>query len=214
MPGRLTPLVNEEYYHIYNRGSEKREIFLDLWDYKRFQKTFYYYQFMNIKVKFSNFAKSDLQTLNLSPDNKLVEIISYCLMPNHFHFLLRQLQDKGISTFLSKISNSYTKYFNTKNDRVGPLLQGAFKACLINKEEYFIHLSRYIHLNPVKAGIVDKPEFYKWSSYLDYISNTKGLSTPDKVIELFPNKEGYKHFVEDQIDYDTTLVFIQQLALE
>ena len=129
MPGRITPLVNDEFYHIYNRGSEKRTIFQQPRDYKRFQQTFYYYQFPGPKLRFSNFAKEEL--FKTSFNNGMVEVICYCLMPNHFHFLIKQLKDNGISIFMSQLSNSYTKYFNTKYKRVGPLLQGAFKAVLV-----------------------------------------------------------------------------------
>ena len=142
MPGRITPLVSGEYYHIYNRGSEKRDIYTQPRDYTRFQKTFYYYQFSDPKPKFSQFKKSNLFKPLLN--EKLVEIICYCLMPNHFHFLIKQLKEKGISIFLSQLSNSYTKYFNVKYGRIGPLLQGAFKAVRIETDEQFIHVSRYI----------------------------------------------------------------------
>ena len=101
MPGRVTPLVTEEYYHIFNRGNEKRDIFTQTKDYKRFAQTFHYYQFTGPKISFSKFAKSDLSSFKPDHERKLVEIICYCSMPNHFHFLVKQLRDKGVSVFLS-----------------------------------------------------------------------------------------------------------------
>lgn len=128
MSGRSTTFANSEYYHIYNRGSDKRDIFLSKRDFTRFQRTFYYYQFLGPKPKFSNSARYKHESLRPMGDNQIVEIHCYCLMPNHFHFLIRQLKDNGISRFMSHVCNSYTKYFNIKHNRVGPLLQGAFKA--------------------------------------------------------------------------------------
>lgn len=206
MPGRMTPLVNGEFYHIYNRGSEKRSIYQQSRDYKRFQQTFYYYQFPGPKPRFSNFIKTDL--FKTPFETKIVEIICYCLMPNHFHFLVKQLKDNGISIFMSQLSNSYTKFFNTKYKRVGPLLQGAFKAVLIESQEQLIHVSRYIHLNPVVSGLTKRLDDYSWSSYLEYTQANSLFCNPNEILNLFPS-EKYKQFVEDQIDYGTTLEFIK-----
>lgn len=214
MPGRLTPLVNGEYYHVYNRGSEKRDIYLKSRDYERFLETIHYYQFIGPKPKFSQFTKANLYQFKPIQANKLVEIISYCLMPNHFHFLLRQLKDDGISIFMSQLCNSYTKYFNTKYNRIGPLLQGRFKSVLIENDEQLIHTSRYIHLNPVVSKLVARLEQYPWSSYFEYISNTKGLCSTKEVLNFFPSKEKYRKLLEDQIDYGTTLEIIKHQIID
>ena len=132
-------------------------------------KTMFYYQFMGPRPSFSKFSKSEIAPLKPLSEEKMIEIICYCLMPNHIHFLIRQLKENGISKFMGQISNSYTKYFNTKYTRVGPLLQGPFKAVLIESDEQLIHVSRYIHLNPIVSGIVKNLEDYPWSSYLEYI---------------------------------------------
>lgn len=127
MPGRTTPLVIGEFYHIFNRGNDRREIFNFPRDFNRLIKTIYYYHFSGKKIKFSLFTKSKFNFLTPIAKEKLVEIYAYCLMPNHFHLLLKQLQDGGIAKFLSQISNSYTKYFNTKYNHSGSLLQGTYK---------------------------------------------------------------------------------------
>ncbi|MBI2196617.1 transposase [Candidatus Daviesbacteria bacterium] len=212
MPGRNTPLVSGEYYHIYNRGSEKRNIYTQPRDYTKFQKTFYYYQFSGPKPKFSQFKKSNLFKPLLN--EKLVEVICYCLMPNHFHFLARQLKDKGISIFISQLSNSYTKYFNVKYGRIGPLLQGAFKAVRIETDEQLVHVTRYIHLNPVVSGLVKKPEHYKWSSYLEYIKNEPFFCMVNEVLGFFKSPEKYQEFVENQIDYASQLAVIKHHLLD
>src|SRR3989344_517839 len=116
MPTRTTPLVNEQIYHIYNRGVEKRRIFENRRTYKRFLQTINYYQYEGPKPKFSSFIKFKL--FKPDPNKKIVDIIAYCLMPNHFHLLLRQVKEGGISEFIRKVSDSYTKYYNVKYDRV------------------------------------------------------------------------------------------------
>lgn len=204
MPGRVTPFINGEIYHVYNRGSEKRDIFTRPRDYKRFKQTVYYYQYAGPKLRLSLFTISKLDTFKPDPAKKLVEILCFCFMPNHFHFMVKQLKDNGISNFISQLSNSYTKFFNTKYNRVGPLLQGAFKSVHVESEEQLIHLSRYIHLNPVVSGICKMPEDYIWSSYNEYQTNQTICST-NLVLDLFPSKEKYAEFTKDQIDYGTTL---------
>ena len=138
----------------------------------------------------------------------------FCLMPNHFHFLVKQLKENGISIFVSQLSNSYTRYFNVKYNRVGPLFQGAFKSVRIETEEQLIHVSRYIHLNPVVSGIAKRPEDYRWSSYAEYITQAPFFCSIEEVISLFKISQKYKKFVEDQIDYARTLEFIKHSLLD
>ncbi len=213
MPGRSTPLVNGQFYHIYNRGSEKRDIFSQNKDYKRFQQTLYYYQFLGPKPSFSKFAKNDLKIFQPSLDKKLVEIVCYCLMPNHFHLLIRQLKDNGISNFISQLGNSYTKYFNTKYSRVGPLLQGTFKAVLIESDEQLIHLSRYIHLNPVVSGLIKNLNIYPWSSYQEYL-NGKNICSIDEILNFFSSTQNYEQFTLDQVDYGSSLEILKHQAID
>lgn len=213
MPGRSTPLVVGEFYHIFNRGNEKQNIFLQPRDYKRFKQTFYYYQYKGPKPKFSNFAKSKLNTSS-QLGSKIVDIVCYCLMPNHFHLLVRQLSDNGISNFMSKLSNSYTKYVNTKYHRVGVLFQGTFKSVIIETDEQLIHLSRYIHLNPIVSGLTKKLGDYPWSSYEEFINSTNNFCEPKVVLDLFSTNEKYQEFVKDQIDYGTTLEIIKHQTIE
>lgn len=203
------PFVNGEYYHLFNRGSDKRPLFLQPRDYKRLQQTFYYYQFIGPKPRFSIFTKSQLSSFKPSADKKLVDIICFCLMPNHFHFLVKQLKTNGISIFMSQISNSYTKYFNTKYKRIGPLLQGSYKGVWIENDEQFIHVSRYIHLNPVVGGIAKKLDDYLWSSYHEYVNNDAHACTINDILGFFPSPKAYKKFLEDQIDYGRCLEVIK-----
>lgn len=213
MPGRLVPLLNGEIYHVYNRGCEKREIFLQPRDFKRFQPTFYYYQYLGPKISFSKLPKKKLNSFQPTPESKLVEIISFVLMPNHFHFIVKQLKENGISIFLSQLSNSYTKYFNKKINRVGPLFQGVFKSVLVESNEQLIHLSRYIHLNPVVSGLSPNLKTYKWSSYHEYIGQPV-LCLTQPVLESFSSQQKYIEFLEDHIDYATSLEQIKHQVID
>ncbi|MBI3103740.1 transposase [Candidatus Daviesbacteria bacterium] len=216
MPGRITPLATGEYYHIYNRGSEKRNIYTQQRDYARFLKVIFYYQFMGPRPSFSKFSKSEIILLKPLSQEKIIEVICYCLMPNHFHFLIRQLKENGISKFMSQISNSFTKYFNTKYNRVGPLFQGAFKAVLIESDEQLIHVSRYIHLNPIVSGLVKNLEDYRWSSYLECIKPIDTFCSTNEILGFFTpdERKRYKEFVEAQIDYGRKLEKIKHQLID
>ena len=211
MPSRTVPFVNDEYYHIFNRGVAKMPIFNNAFDYKHFINTFLYYQVDGPKPRFSFFRK---QPTTLENNVKIVDIICYCLMPNHFHFLLRQKKENGITEFVSKISNSYTKYFNVKNNRVGPLLQGEFKSVYVESNEQLLHLSRYIHLNPLIGYVVKELDSYRWSSYHEYLGLKEGICSKDEVIGQFKSTKDYERFVLDQVDYARKLDFIEHQLLD
>lgn len=212
MASRKVPLATGEYYHVFNRGVAKMRIFSNFYDYNRFLKCVLYYQIDGQKPRFSIFTP---ETHELDPSKKIVDIISYCLMPNHFHFLLKQVRDGGISEFVSRISNSYTKYFNIKNNRVGPILQGDFKAVYIESNEQLLHVSRYIHLNPLIGFVTKDIETYKWSSYLEYIGlRNDRICENNIIIDQFNTKRDYKTFVLDHVDYAKKLDQIKYLLLD
>ena len=212
MPYRIIPFVNDQFYHVYSRGVEKRTIFENRRDYSRFLKTLKYYQLAGPKPRFSKFIVN--QSFKPQSAKKIVEIVSYCLMPNHFHLLVKQLQDGGISEFFSKLSNSYTKYYNTKHTRVGPLLQGEFKAVLVESNEQFIHLSRYIHLNPIAALLVKDLKDFRWSSYEEYINNTQGICFKEEILNLFKTPQDYQQFVLDRVSYAQSLERIKHHLID
>jgi len=138
-------------------------------------------------------------------------------MPNHFHFLLRQEKDKGITKFLANFSNSYTKYFNTRHKRVGPLLQGTFKSVWVETDEQLMHLSRYIHLNPLNSHIVkeDQIDYYEWSSFPEYLKcNNQYIVDTDLILNHFKNKEDYRSFIHDYIGYQKDISKIEHLIQE
>lgn len=212
MPSRIVPFVNNEYYHLYNRGVAKMPIFNNFYDYNRFLKTMIYYSIEGPKPKFSIFTPT---TKLLDTSKKIVDFVCYCLMPNHFHFLLRQIKENGITEFISKLSNSFTKYFNIKYRRVGPLFQGEFKAVHVESNEQLIHVNRYIHLNPSAAFLTKNLENYKWSSYSEYLNLTnRNICSKEIIIEQFKNVADYKQFVLDQEDYGKNLEFIKHKLLD
>lgn len=181
---------NGVYYHIYNRGNRKQSIFLQTRDYERFLD-----KVVEYKKKFP------------------VKIVSYCLMPNHFHFLLQQLSPNSISQFLSILCNSHSRYFNVKYETVGSLFQGRFKAKRVDKDNYLIHLSRYIHLNPVKLfNLINKDLvfnqllLYRWSS-LSYFLEGKAndIVDPLPILNYFSTKDqvkDYRDFVFSNIQLE------------
>lgn len=212
MPSRKIPFVNGEYYHIYNRGVAKLPITSDSHDFKRFVKSMQYYQFAGPKPRYSFF---DPKKMNIENLKNIVTILCFCIMPNHFHFLLKQEADGGITEFVSKLSNSYTKYFNMRSERVGPLFQGEFKAVRIESDEQFIHLSRYIHLNPVTSYLVTNILDYFWSSYSDYVSIRRfNFVNTTEIMKLFKTKKEYEKFVLDQEEYAITLDQIKIITFE
>lgn len=220
---RKIVFANDEIYHVFNRGVEKRPTFISKRELERALLTLDFYRFSKLPFKLSRLLTlpedERLKVIQYIYDEcqKIVEIIGFCLMPNHFHFLLKQKQDGGISTFVSNFTNSYTKYFNTKHERVGHLFQGQFKAVHIGFNEQLIHVSRYIHLNPVSSFLIkpDQLENYYWSSYPEYIKTpAKSIADKEVILEQFSSVDKYKQFVLDQVDYAQKLEQIKHLILE
>ena len=181
---RKISFVIDEHYHIYNRGVDKRIIFSDDYDYKRFVMLLYLCngdKSFRIRDIF-NRGHSSVEVFSLDRGEQFVDIGGYCLMPNHFHILLKDKVENGVSMFMEKLSTAYVMYFNTKNERSGSLFEGRFKVKHIDNGPYMNWLFSYIHLNPIKLtepnwkekGISDPitakdfVENYKHSSYSDY----------------------------------------------
>lgn len=211
MPSRKVPFANGEFYHIFNRGVAKMPIFYNSFHYKHFLKTMLYYQIEGPKPRLSLYNPT---ITSLASSKKIVEIICYCLMPNHFHFLLKQNIDGGITEFISKLSNSYTKYLNIKEERVGPLFQGEFKSVHVETDEQLLHLSRYIHLNPLVGYKTNDLELYLWSSYIEYVNSKNNICIKDIILGQFKSPSDYKQYVLDQEDYARKLEQIKHLILD
>lgn len=223
MPIRKTPLVTNHYYHLFNRSVAKIPIFISKNDFHRAMSILNYYRFKNLPLPFSELKKLNKNRREAILNNlektgkKLVEIVCFCLMPNHFHLLLKQLQNEGILDFLRKFQNSYAKYFNIKYQRVGSLFQNPFKAVLIEDDNQLLHLSRYIHLNPYSSFIVKQKKDllnYPWFSLPQYLNQSGGFCQPKIILEQFKNSEDYLNFIFDQADYQRSLEEIKHLTHE
>lgn len=202
------------YYHIYNRGIEKREIFVDEQDCKVFLHYLKLYlspveelrKQAQIGIRINRFIP-----LNLSSE---VELIAFALMPNHIHLLVKQNTKDGMVKFMRRLATSYVMYFNKKYDRIGSLFQNRYKAALIESEPYLLHLSRYIHLNPVKLN-PQSVNFRNFSSYPYYL-NQKEASwvKPSEILNFFQSSQmnkpkgmfSYQSFVEDYNQESTNLL--------
>ena len=201
------PFATGSYYHLYNRGVEKRNIFIAKRDYQQFLLTVDFYRKTPLPAKLSDFKRGMERAKKIENQINLVEIYSYCLMPNHFHFLLKQTMDGGITQFVRKFANSYTRFFNTKYDRIGPLFQGTFKAKIIENDEYLLQVSKYIHRNPLKLNR-DNLSSYPYSSYSYYLSQEKHpFCNTEFILSYFsttnPNLS-YQSFVEETEIEDPT----------
>ena len=198
------PFVTDQYYHVYNRGTDKRVIFNDATDYRRFVlaiKEFNTKDSVLLRTK-----KKDVETKSRQ-DSPLVEIVCWTLMPNHFHLLIKQLEDGGIAKFLQKLCVGYTMYFNKRYERSGNLFQGVTKSVIIDDDAQLLHVARYIHLNPLdlfvtnwkNEGIVwddAKPLLYSypWSNFRSF---SKTNNENEIILEQLEQNEGYEKFLSD-----------------
>ena len=225
---RIKPAIHE-IYHIYNRGVEKRRVFLDNTDRERFIQSLFL--FNDQSPTFNNHLKKwpSFEVRLQIEKEKMVEIMAFVLMPNHFHLMLRGVVENGVTEFMRKLGTGYTNYFNTKYKRVGALFQGKFKAALVKEQRHFMYLPYYIHLNPL--DLIDKKwreqrlstnkragrflESYKWSSYLDYIGkeNFSEILSMDFLSEFFESPAKHKKNMLEWIS-EKNLETISDIALE
>ena len=208
MPRRKIEIVNGEYYHIYNRGVDKREIFQEEKDYFKFlrnlkdfnNKSYYEERIQEIESKkFKKKNKKERGSFLFGKD-KTVSVVAYTLLPNHYHLILKQLTDNGIQDFMHKMGTSFTNFFNKKYDRSGYLFQGPYKAIHVDDNNYLLWLSGYINGNVEIHGI-EKAENYKWSSFNNLIEkgNNEILDDTDIILSQFKNSQEYKNFVDEII---------------
>ena len=216
-----------EIYHVLNRGVDKRKIFIDDGDYSRFLHDLFEfndteqvnntaYCFRN-RPNFNDIASRYIGVRERKPRKLLVDVLAFCLMPNHYHLLLKPNFDDGVTQFMKKLNIGYAKYFNEKYERSGALFQGRFKAKNVSSDEYLVHLSRYIHLNPLTGFIVDMDslEEYQWSSYREYLNlaSTNTVNTTE-VLSFFKKPGEYSKFVLDQADHLKKLSKIEHLTID
>lgn len=203
-------------YHICNKSIANFNILVDYEDVERFTDLIEYCNSNKDAIPYSTFNKSRqrffAKGLLKRNDNQIVTIIAYCIMPDHYHLLLKsKIPNEEFYTYISRFENSYSKYFNSKIHRNGPLWQSRFRAVRIKNNEQLLHVSRYIHLNPTTKKLVDKPEDWENSSYRSYL-NQRELSKIDEISIADSNR--YKKFIDNNRDYQRKLKLIQKLILE
>jgi len=187
--------------HIYNRGNNKEKLFFDDQDHK----AFLYRLGLCLGFTKEELEKEKLITIPYSRiriadiNKKDFKLHAFCLMPNHFHLLVEQVGDTSISNLMSKLCTSYSKYINKKYKRVGHVFQDCFKTVLIENDSQLMWTSAYIHMNPVKDGLVTYPGKYNWSSYNDFTSKR---SLPITHINLLKSIFGEKNFEKETLNFD------------
>lgn len=210
MPSKntLKDYVEQSYYHLYNRGINKEKIFLDDQDYKTFLSYLKFY-----------LTLPDLQgdSLKVSPSRLLknyngqIKLISYCLMPNHYHLMVWQNEADRINYFMRSLATKYSRYFNRKYKRLGPVFQSVYKAVIIDNESQMLYLSKYIHRNPL--GILPSRsllEGYKYSSYGNYLGLfNQNWINKEAILGMFSKSKTnntYREFIEETDERDLPTV--------
>ncbi len=206
---RKDPLVTGEYYHIYNRGVDKRDIFMNSRNLNRFILSVKSFNTVkpigsirevidhqsNPTTNFTDVKRLQNLIVDL-PDSPLVSIVCYCFNPNHFHFLLKQEVDGGISEFFKRLLGGYTKYFNEIYNRNGSLFQGTFKSNLINNDQYLLIIQPYVHMNYSIHEIPKNKNHLVWASDEEYNSNIFDIVSKkeaEKVLNFYGSNENFKN---------------------
>ena len=214
MAKRKVPLVTGEHYHVISRSTMQTPIFQANSDLDIALKCLKYYAREDSFPKFSYWLHNQAK-IPLDYSHLLVSIEAFCIMPTHIHLLLKQLSDKGIETYMQRLLTSYSHYYNKKHQQSGSIFAGRFRAVHIETEDQFMHVSRYIHLNPSSAGIVKDPLDYPYSSLNEY---QKDIAIPpidpSYVLDCFSSKESYLQFVLSRKDYQRKLQLIKYALID
>ncbi|MBI2448556.1 transposase [Candidatus Microgenomates bacterium] len=199
---------NADYgiFHIYNRGTEKRDIFLDMYDFKRFYDGIREFNTtipVDLRERIREKKKREGDTFansGLARGERLVDVLCFCLMPNHYHLILKPLIKNGVTVFMRKLATGYSSYFNRRYERSGRLFQNVFKNKEIDSDESFLYVSAYQHINPIAAKLAKKPSDWLWSSYKHFIGvrNDDILLGVEKILSVTSLE--YKKYVEGLID--------------
>lgn len=204
MANRKVPLVNGEFYHVYNRGVDKRTIFQSSEDLDRFFESMR--TFNSVDPSGSIFEQRLIQKgeIPMQKNNeKLVRFVAYCLLPNHFHFILEQVADGGISEFMKRLSGGYTTYFNLVYKRKGSLFQGTFKSIHLDTEEYLQYVSAYVNLNHKQkeefGGLTPKLVKSSWEEYLG-VSEEDFCRAKEIVCAHFSGSNKYEKFALEVLE--------------
>ena len=219
MPYRRVVFANQCFYHIVNRGVGSKIIFQESIDYQRALDLISYYRFTpeTAFTFFNRLTSLEKNKYFKKQTEALVKIYAYCLMPNHFHLLLSQESDKGISKYMGNWQNAYARHFNIKHKKKGYLFESNFKAKLIEEDRIFYHVSRYIHLNPSTAKLteIDQLKNYQWSSLPIYLENKQNtMVDTGLILGHFQSPKRYQKYVYNNAAYQRSLGKIKALMLD
>lgn len=207
---RKVKFANGEYYHIYNRGVDKRDIFTHRYDLERFFQSMgefntlnpigsiYENQFRKRKSNLNIRLGSLASKFSLKSEGELIRFVCYCLNPNHFHFLLQQVAEHGIEKFMHRLGSGYTNYFNKRYNRTGALFQGQYKATHVNTDRYLLHVSVYVNLNNKVHKIMNGLWQSSWEEYIRK-SDKSGFCAKDIILNQFQDTFTYQNFAENSI---------------
>lgn len=220
MTKRKEAFITGNYYHIYNRSVGKEQIFYHKADLNYFFHLLQYYRYKQ-QLRYSLFNEllpnQKLEYINSTKTFiPLVEINCFSLMPNHFHFLLKQVEDNGIQIFLTKIENSFAHYYDLHYGRVGSVFQNNFKGKKIDNNEIILHISRYIHLNHITSNLLSWQYllYYPYSSLIDYYLKPRNFVSVKTILSSFRDQKEYIKFVHSQREYQRKLHLIKKYLLE
>ena len=206
---RKVPLANGSFYHAFNRSIAGFEIFRFREEYQRMTEAMRFYRTSVQGQSFSLVSRSErLGDPGLHGPAR-VRVIAYCLMPTHIHLFLEQLKESGVEEYMRYVTGGYAMYFNQRAERKGPLWESRFQVRCVETDSYALHLSRYIHLNPTSAGLVEKAEDWEFSSYQEHLGISKDETLCDfrKILSLSP--EVVRKFTQDRTDYQRSLQILK-----
>ena len=215
MEGRKNLFKSGTFWHLCNKSIANYGIFKDPNNSQTFIETLDYYNSIDYKNRFSVAKENKSYVYNnllIPKKNSIIKVLTYNIMPDHYHLVIKVMQNDMVSKYINDIENSYSHFFNNKFNRKGPLWQTHFQSVLIKTNEQLLHVIRYVNLNPVTAGLVDKPEDWPFSSFRDITSDPKFLRDLTEI--SIRNPRSFQKFVEDNIDYQKKLKSIKKLLLE
>lgn len=203
-----------EYFHIFNKSISNYQIFRKDFLKDRMLMCLNYYNRPIIPYCLSSYLRHHQVPLDILElkEKALVKFVAYCIMPDHYHLLIKILINNSLSKYINDFENSYSRFFNIVNDRKGPLWQNPYKYVRITTNEQLLHVIRYIHLNPTSSSLVQKPEDWLYSSYKQYITSSNLLINSNDI--SISNLSSFKIFHENQIDYQKQLKLNRKLYLE
>ena len=210
--------ITKPFYHIYNKTIDHKNVFTDDLISTKFLQVFNYYKYTHADIKYSRFVELPLSMQNsytkthFAKQFQGIDLLAFCEMPNHYHLLVQELSEGYLSKFLSDFINSFTKYYNILNKRMGPLFVGSTKKTFIQNESQLLHTFRYIHLNPTSSSILSSYsdlENYKKCSHFEYINKATHCNTK-KLLHLFSGKEDYKEFIYGRVTYQKQLEILKK----